>query len=68
GFDAVEMGNATRGTPPRSAVYDRVGNLPAAQQAAAALGISHVEARRDTTLLVDVTVVLGSDWRAPGQQ
>jgi len=65
GFDVVETGNAGRGTPPASAVYDRVGNLPAARQAAGALGISRVETRRDTTLLVDVTVVLGSDWRAP---
>jgi hypothetical protein len=32
---------------------------------AAALGIARVETRRDPTLLLEVTVVLGSDWRAP---
>ena len=66
GFDVVETGNAARGTPPTSVVYDRVGNLPSARQTAGALGIARVETRRDTTLLVDVTVVLGGDWHAPG--
>jgi hypothetical protein len=65
GFDVVETGNAPRGTPPASVVFDRVGNLAAARQAADALGITRVEARRDPGLLLDVTVVLGSDWRAP---
>jgi hypothetical protein len=63
GFDVVEMGNAGRGTPPQSVVHDRVGNLPAARLAAAALGISRVDTQRDTTLFVDVTVVLGNDWK-----
>jgi hypothetical protein len=66
GFDVVETGNAPRGTPPASIVIDRVGNLAAARQAAGALGIGRVETRRDAGLLLDVTVVLGSDWKAPG--
>jgi hypothetical protein len=65
GFDVVETGNAPRGTPPASIVIDRVGNLEAARQAADALGIARVETRRDAGLLLDVTVVLGSDWKAP---
>ena len=65
GFDVVETGNAPRGTPPQSVVIDRVGNLEQARQAADALGISHVESRRDPSLILEVTVVLGSDWRAP---
>jgi len=65
GFDVVETGNAPRGTPPASVVIDRVGNLEAARQTADALGIGRVETRRDPGLLLDVTVVLGSDWRAP---
>jgi len=65
GFDVVETGNAPRGTLPASVVIDRVGNLEAARQAADALGITRVETRRDPGLLLDVTVVLGSDWRAP---
>jgi len=68
GFDVVETGNAPRGTPPQSVVLDRVGNLAAAQQAADALGITRVETRRDPALLLDLTVVLGSDWHAPAGQ
>jgi hypothetical protein len=66
GFDVVETGNAPRGTDPSaSVVYDRVGRLDVARQAADALGIRRVEARRDANLLLDVTVVLGRDWRPP---
>ena len=65
GFDVVETGNAPRGTAPVSVVIDRVGNREAARQAADALGITRVETRRDAGLLLDVTVVLGNDWRAP---
>lgn len=65
GFDVVETGNAPRGTPPLSTVLDRVGNLEQARQAADALGITRVDTRRDPNLLLDVTVVLGSDWKAP---
>ena len=65
GFDVVETANAPRGTPPTSVVLDRVGNLEAAREAAGALGIARVETRRDPGLLLDVTVVLGSDWKAP---
>jgi hypothetical protein len=65
GFDVVETGNAPHGTPPESVVIDRVGNLEAARQAAGALGIARVETRRDPALLLDVTVMLGSDWKTP---
>ncbi len=66
GFDVVETGNAPRGSDPGvSLVVDRVGNREMAQQAADALGITRVETRRDTALMLDVTVILGRDWRAP---
>lgn len=65
GFDVVDTKNAPRGTPPRSVVIDRVGNLEQARQVAAALGISHVETRRDPTLILEVTAIVGSDWQAP---
>ena len=66
GYDVLEMGNAPRGTnPAASVVYDRVGNLEAARGVGDALGIARVETRRDPTLFLEVTVVLGSDWRAP---
>jgi len=69
GYDVLEMGNAPRGTNPGlSAVYDRVGNLEAARGVGQALGIARVETRRDATLLLEVTVVLGSDWKPPAGQ
>lgn len=66
GYDVLETGNAPRGTNPGvSVVYDRVGNLEAARGVGQALGITRVETKRDPSLLLEVTVVLGSDWRAP---
>ena len=68
GYDVLEMGNAPRGTNPReSVVYDRVGDLEAARGVGQALGITRVETKRDPSLLLEVTVVLGSDWKAPAQ-
>jgi hypothetical protein len=64
GYDVLEMGNAPRGTNPGlSVVYDRVGHLEAARGVGQALGIARVETRRDASLLLEVTVVLGSDWK-----
>jgi hypothetical protein len=68
GFDVVETGNGRGFSADSSLVLDRVGNLETARQAAAALGITRVETRRDDNLLLDVTVVLGSDWKAPAAQ
>ncbi|MFL5384236.1 MAG: LytR C-terminal domain-containing protein [Longimicrobiaceae bacterium] len=66
GYDVLEMGNAPRGTNPgMSVVYDRVGSLEAARGVGQALGIARVETRRDPSLLLEVTVVLGSDWKGP---
>lgn len=65
GFDVVNFGNAPTGTPQQSVVIDRVGNLEQAQQVADALGIARVESRRDPGLILEVTVVLGGDWRPP---
>jgi hypothetical protein len=63
GFDVLEFGNAPAGSDPhRSVVLDRVGKLPLARQVADALRIQRVEARPDTNLVLDVTVVLGRDW------
>jgi hypothetical protein len=65
GFDVVEMGNARGFSPDSSVVLDRVGHVEPARQVADALGIRRVESKRDTNLVLDVTVVLGSDWRVP---
>lgn len=65
GFDVVETGNGRGFGADSSLVLDRVGNLEMASQVAGALGITRVEMRRDDNLMLDVTVVLGNDWRAP---
>src|SRR5262245_39006980 len=61
GFDVVFLGNAPRGEK-TSIVLDRVGKHELAEQVADALGLEKVETRRDSTRLVEVTVILGNDW------
>lgn len=62
GFDVVFFGNAATFDRGRSVVLDRVGDAARARAVAAALGIDSVAAAPDSTLLLDVTVVLGEDW------
>lgn len=68
GFDVLQIGNAPAGSSPDSSmVLDRVGRLQQARGVADALGIPRVEAKPDANLYLDVTVVLGRDWRPPGE-
>lgn len=62
GFDVVFFGNASSFDHARSMVLDRVGDPGLARSVAAALGIDSVATVRDSTLLLDVSVVLGGDW------
>lgn len=64
GFDVVSTGNADRMDSDSSVVIDRTGNLRVAAEVAEALGIGTVVTRPDSNLFVDVTVELGSEWRA----
>ncbi len=63
GYDVVSLGNA-RSSVATSLVLDRVGNRQIADSVAHTLGITRVETRRDTSLYLEVTVILGPDWRA----
>jgi hypothetical protein len=64
GFDVVYLGNAaSRETS--SVVLDRAGKLELARAVADALGIARAETSRDSTRLVEVTVIIGTDWTAP---
>ena len=65
GFDVVALGNATSFDQEGSVVIDRVGELKTAAAVAQALGIDSVQSEPDPNLFVDVTVRLGSDWKAP---
>jgi hypothetical protein len=65
GFDVVYYGNASGFGPDTSRVLDRLGRLDVAVAVADALGVGAVSLAPDTSLYVDVTVVLGRDWPAP---
>jgi hypothetical protein len=62
GFDVVYYGNASSFGRDSSVVFDRVGRGEWAQAVAAALGIEAVRSEPDPALLLDVTVLLGSEW------
>lgn len=62
GFDVVYFGNAPSFDRGRSVVLDRVDDPGRARAVAVALGIDSVASAPDSTLLLDVSVVLGDDW------
>ncbi|HEX6924428.1 MAG TPA: LytR C-terminal domain-containing protein [Longimicrobiaceae bacterium] len=62
GFDVVFFGNARGFHPDTSLVLDRVGDPAAARAVAAVLGINQVREAPDTSLYLEVTVILGRDW------
>ncbi len=64
-FDVVYFGNASRFNRDSSMVIDRGSASKNAQRIAELLGIPRVRVQADTTLYLDVTVVLGRDWRVP---
>jgi hypothetical protein len=66
GFDVVSF---STGSPQRDStlVLDRSGHPDWARLVAAALGGAVVEARPDTSRYLDVTVLVGADWRPPSQ-
>ena len=69
GFDVVFYGNASGYPPDSSLVVDRVGDLAAAMAVAEAIGIERVRLDPDSTLYLEVTVILGRDWegQAPAE-
>jgi hypothetical protein len=66
GFDVVEMGNYKDTRVELTRVIDRAGNLTAAQQVADALGVpkERVTQQIDRTAYLDVSVVIGKDYRS----
>lgn len=62
GFDVVHYGNASRFDREDSVVLLRSGEAGTAHAVAAVLGIRDVRSEPDSTLLVEVTVLLGSSW------
>ena len=66
GFDVVKY-STSGATQDSTLVIDRTNHPEWARLVGQALGGARVEARPDTSRYVDVTVVLGSTWRAPAQ-
>lgn len=65
GFDVVFFGNAGRFDHTRSVVIDRTGDRTRARDVAAALGVDSVATAIDSSLMLEVTVILGQDWPPP---
>jgi hypothetical protein len=63
GFDVVFYGNAASFGEEASQVLHRAGPEEAAREVARVLGIELVRSEPDTTLLVEVTVLVGSGWQ-----
>ena len=66
GFDVVKYTTSST-TQDSTVVLDRSGNPEWARLVGQVLGGARVDARPDTSRYVDVTVVLGTTWRAPAQ-
>ncbi len=66
GFDVVLIGT-TSDRRDSTLVLDRSNHPAWARRVAAALGGARVETRPDSTLYVDVTVLLGRAWRPPAE-
>ncbi|TVP57322.1 MAG: LytR family transcriptional regulator [Gemmatimonadales bacterium] len=64
GFDVVYYGNAPTFDAEDSEVIHRAGDPELARAVANALGIETLRSEPDSTLLLDVTVHLGSSWLA----
>lgn len=68
GFDVVYYGNARGFHPDTSLVLDRVGDPAAAEAVARAIGIRRVREAPDSTLYLEVSVILGSDWEEMAEE
>ncbi|HKO16089.1 MAG TPA: LytR C-terminal domain-containing protein [Gemmatimonadaceae bacterium] len=66
GFDVVALGNVA-GVRDSTVVLDRSGHPEWARRVASAMGRAGVEERPDSSRYLDITVVLGTSWRAPAE-
>jgi hypothetical protein len=66
GFDVVYFGNAAAFEPGPTEVVDRTGRAGVADAISRSLAGSEVRSEPDSTRLVDVTVLIGTDWPLEG--
>ena len=64
GFDVVEVGNHSSFNLAKTLVVDRVGNLEAAQQIAAALGVPEDRVKQELRqdYFLDTSIIIGQDY------
>jgi hypothetical protein len=65
GIDVVYFGNADTGTLDSTRIIVRRGSAKVGEQVRAALGLGKVEIDLDSSKLLDVSVLLGSDFVPP---
>lgn len=63
GYDVVNVGNAESFEFPETIVVDRVGDMTYAWQVARVLGVRNVIQQKDLDLLLEVTLILGKDYK-----
>lgn len=63
GFDIVYFGNADTFSYEETILLDRSGRPEFVREVAGVLGCERIERRYDGLLLLDVTVIVGRDWR-----
>jgi hypothetical protein len=68
GFDVVYYGNADDFSQDTSVAIARLDSVEPARRAADALNLQRVEHQPDHNLYLDVTVILGTDWRGADQE
>ena len=64
GFDVVEVGNHSSFNQAKTIVVDRVGNLEAARQVAASLGLSEERVKQELRqdYFLDASIIIGLDY------
>jgi hypothetical protein len=62
GFDVVYFGNADQFDQQETVVLDRMGRMDKARAVAEVMGAATVLSEADSTLYLDVTVLLGAEW------
>ena len=68
GFDVVYYGNADDFDQDTSVAIARLENMEPARRVADALHLERVEHEPDRNLYLDVTVILGADWRGAKEE
>jgi hypothetical protein len=67
GFDVVDYDGDARKVRDTTLVLTHTGQVMWSERVVRALGVGRVESRPDSSRYLDLTVMLGRDWKAPAQ-